>query len=345
MIRRWLTGISFLTCILNASAQEEPYVLTYVGSEGPGRGKHVVCIAGDEEYRSEEALPMLARILAFHHGFRCTVLFSVDPETGTIDPGNQTNIPGMSALDTADLAIVFLRFRELDDASMKHFVDYVERGRPILGIRTATHAFDYRRNPDSPYARYTHRHATWKGGFGRQILGETWVNHHGGHGRQGTRGIVNTPFSSHPILRGVRDVFGPTDVYTVRNLPDDARVLLWGQVTQSLDPKSEALAGPKNDPMMPLAWVREMAVPNREGVTRRVFTTTFGASVDWVGEDARRLFVNAAYWCLGMDEAITSTSNVDIVGTYDPHAFGFGKHVPHVHPRDLAWPKPNDDGK
>ena len=114
------------------------------GGEGPGRGRHVVLIAGDEEYRSEECLPMLARILAEHHGFRCTVLYSIDPQRGTIDPMNQTFTPGLEVLAEADMLVLFTRFREWPDGDMQRFVEYVESGKPVLGIRTATHAFDYR---------------------------------------------------------------------------------------------------------------------------------------------------------------------------------------------------------
>src|SRR5438105_2902755 len=89
--------------------------LTYEGKDGPGRGKHIVLLSGDEEYRSEQALPMLARILAVRHGFKCTVLFPINPADGTIDPVTLTNLPGMSALDSADLCIMSLRFRELPD--------------------------------------------------------------------------------------------------------------------------------------------------------------------------------------------------------------------------------------
>src|SRR6266508_4385591 len=79
----------------------DPWVV-YEGSDGPGKGKHVVLVSGDEEYRSEEALPQLAKILARHHGFKCTVLFAIDPADGTINP-NVSNIPGLEALKTADL--------------------------------------------------------------------------------------------------------------------------------------------------------------------------------------------------------------------------------------------------
>lgn len=128
--------------------------VVYQGSGGPGRGKHIVFLAGDEEYRSEEGLPMLAQILAARHGFKCTVLFAINPADGTIDPLTLTNMPGMAALDAADLCVMGLRFRELPDAQMKHFVDYLNAGRPIIALRTSTHAFKYEVNKASPYAKY-----------------------------------------------------------------------------------------------------------------------------------------------------------------------------------------------
>src|SRR5438128_7427654 len=108
--------------ISNATAADPWLVLN--GQDGPGKGKHVVLISGDEEYRSEETLPQLAKILANHHGFKCTVLFAIDPKDGTINPNRRDNVPGLEALDTADLMVVFTRFRELPDDQMKHIVDY-----------------------------------------------------------------------------------------------------------------------------------------------------------------------------------------------------------------------------
>ena len=104
--------------------------VVYQGSQGPGQGKHIVLLAGDEEYRSEEGLPMLAKILAMRHGFKCTVLFPINPADGTIDPLTLTNMPGLAALDSADLCVMGLRFRELPDQQMKHFVDYLNAGKP-----------------------------------------------------------------------------------------------------------------------------------------------------------------------------------------------------------------------
>src|SRR5215218_3949167 len=92
-------------------ADQKQWVV-YEGKEGPGKGKHVVFLTGDEEYRSEQGLPQLAKILADRHGFKCTVLFSVDPKTGEIDPGTKNNEPGLEALDSADACVMLLRFRE-----------------------------------------------------------------------------------------------------------------------------------------------------------------------------------------------------------------------------------------
>src|SRR6267378_4055442 len=177
--------------------------VTYEGKQGPGKGKDIVFISGDEEYRSEESLPMLAKILAVRHGFKCTVLFPINGADGTIDPVIQTNIPGIEALDSADLCVMGLRFRELPDEKMKHFVDYLNAGKPIIALRTSTHAFAYDRNKQSPYAKYDWRGKEWPGGFGQQVLGETWVNHHGDHGKESTRGLINEPFRNRPVLRGV----------------------------------------------------------------------------------------------------------------------------------------------
>ena len=90
-----------LVAVLAAGHAEDPW-LTFEGGEGPGKGKHVVFVSGDDEYRSEEAFPMLARILSKRFGYKCTVLFAVDPATGTIQPDHPHNIPGTHLLAGAD---------------------------------------------------------------------------------------------------------------------------------------------------------------------------------------------------------------------------------------------------
>ena len=108
--------------------------ITYQGGDGPGKGKHIVFVASDHEYRAEETCPALARILAQHQGFKTTVLFGVDGN-GHIDAG-ASDVKGLEALKDADLMVIFARFLDLPDDQMKHIADYVERGGPIAGLRT-----------------------------------------------------------------------------------------------------------------------------------------------------------------------------------------------------------------
>ncbi|MFO1050857.1 MAG: hypothetical protein U1F36_01415 [Planctomycetota bacterium] len=321
-----------LSLLAPLTAQDDG-VLRYIGASGPGAGKRIVLIAGDEEYRSEESMPMLARILAVRFGFDCEVLFHVDPKSGAIDPNDATHVVHPERIDGADLVVLDLRFRRWSDEDMRHLVDHVAAGRAVFGIRTATHAFRYAKDDTSPYADWSFDR---DGGFGRRILGETWVAHHGEHGRQGTRGVVVEAFAAHPVLRGVRDVHGPTDVYAVRDLPADARVLLRGAVVEGLDADAKPVEGKPNDPMMPLFWLREIA---RDGAApMRVACSTIGSADDLVCGDLRRLFVNTCLWCTGRAESIRADACVDPVGGFRPSHFGFGGFVPGVKPQDLALP-------
>ena len=313
------------------SRPNEDLWTSYQGDRGPGAGKHIVLVSGDEEYRSEEGLPMLAKILAVHHGFRCTVLFAIDPETGVIDPETLDNIPGLDHLDDADMMVLLTRFRELPDDQMKHIIDYTNRGKPVMGLRTATHAFNYLKNPQSPYAKYSFKDEAFEGGYGRQVLGETWVNHHGVHGSESTRGVIDETHQAHPALKGVQDIWGPTDVYAATELTGDAQVLVWGQVLVGMDPKD---APNLDKPRMPIAWVKSYA--GDDGNASRVFCTTMGASVDLQNEGLRRLVVNGCYWAMEMEDQITDESKVDAVGEYNPTNFGFGTQVKGVRPSDHA---------
>jgi hypothetical protein len=297
--------------------------VVFEGKRGPGMGKHIVLVSGDEEYRSEEALPQLARILSEHHGFKCTVLFAIDPADGTVSPNINNNIPGLEALGSADVMILFTRFRDLPDDQMKHIVDYVNAGKPIIALRTSTHAF-------APEKNKTWQKWHWKqptGGFGGIYLGETWVAHHGAHAKQSTRGIFAPGKASHPILRGIRDgeIWGPTDVYTVR--PAEGRdVLVYGQVLTGMGENDPPLEGPKNDPMMPVAWTKTYT--SESGRSGKVFTTTMGSSQDMLNEGFRRMVVNATYWASGLESRIPKKAKVDIVGPYKPTAFKFNGHQP-----------------
>jgi hypothetical protein len=322
-----------------ATAQAADPWLEIKGHDGPGKGKRVVLISGDEEYRSEEALPQLAKILAHRHGFDCRVVFAIDPETGEIDPNNQGNIPGLEALDDADLMVIATRFRKLPEEQMRHIDAYLKAGKPVVGMRTATHAFAG--IGDERFAHYNNGYGgekeAWKGGFGRLVLGEMWISHHGHHGRESTRGLIAPGAEGHPILRGLADgeIWGPTDVYGVRlPLPGDSRPLVLGQVLAGMTPDAEPVEGEKNQPMMPVAWVKTYEVDG--GPQGRVFTTTMGAASDLVAEGTRRLLVNACYWAVGLEDVIPEESDVALVGAFEPTPFGFNGAKKGLSPADYA---------
>lgn len=318
---------------LSTAVQADDLWVEYPGGDGPGAGKHIVLVSGDEEYRSEEALPQLGKILSVRHGFRCTVLFPIDPATGEINPDVNNNIPGLEALDDADLMIIATRFRNLPDNQMRHIVDYIESGRPVIGMRTATHAFNI---PDGgTYSRYSWQSKEWDQGFGRQVLGETWISHHGKHKEQATRGVVAPGMEGHPIMRGCEDIWGPTDVYGVRlPLPGDSQPLVLGQVLTGMQPSDPPVAGPQNDPLLPVAWIKTFET--EDGRKARVFTTTMGAATDLESEGLRRLLVNAAYWCVGLESEIPERSAAGLVGEFRPTAYGFKGFVKGIKPSDHA---------
>ncbi len=308
--------------ILSCQAQNGKTWVRYDGSDGPGKGKHIVLVSGDEEYRSEEALPMLGQILAKKYGFTCTILFCIDPKTGEIDALNQTNLPGLENLQQADLMLIATRFRELPDAQMKYVDEYLKAGKPVIGLRTATHAFAYSRNKNSPYAKYSFNSNVkgWEKGFGRQILGETWVAHHGHHGKEGARGLIDgiEQDAKNPILNGVKDIWVPSDVYTTRELEGTCNVLVYGASTSGMTADAPINL---DKSLMPVAWTREYTAPN--GKKGRVFATTMGASIDLASEDLRRLVVNACFWATGLEDKIPEKANVDYVSEYKPTMFGF----------------------
>ena len=316
-----------------ASAQN-PHLVVYEGDRGPGRGKHIVFLAGDHEYRSEESLPALARIMARHYGFKCSVFFTTNPDTGFIEPGS-SNIAGLEALKTADLMVVFLRFQDFPDAQMQHVVDYLERGGPVVGFRTATHAFQITR-PDAKFLKYT-----WKGlegypgGFGRQVLGETWVTHYGRNHRQSSRLLLQADQASHPILRGVKDVWVESGGYTAKPI-EGSTVLALGQILDGMTPDAPAAADKEQ---MPVAWYRTYKADSGKG--GRVFTTTHGASEDLRNDGFRRMSVNALLWAAGLESSIRPDGDISFVGPFAPTTYNFDGYVKGVKPADLAgWDSP-----
>ncbi len=307
--------------------------INYPGGQGPGAGKNVVLIAADDEYRSEELIPQLAKILSVHHGFSCTVLFAMDRKKGVIDPEVIDDIPGLEALEEADLMVLFARFRELSDSQMKRIMDFMESGRGVVGLRTATHAFRYQDRIDSPYARYSFDSVEPKGGFGRYILGETWVAHYGKHQEESTRGLIPEEAKDDPIVQGCQDIWGPSDVYAISTLSGDSRPLILGQVLTGMSPQDPP--NPEKE-LVPVAWTKSHR--GERGKVSRIFTTTMGHAEDLQSEGFRRLLVNACYWAARMEGQIQVHSKVDLVGAYAPSPIGFGDHRRGVRPQHHRIP-------
>jgi hypothetical protein len=302
--------------------------IAYPAKPGPGQGKHVVLLAGDEEYRSEEALPMLAKILSQKHGFRCTVLFSVDDQ-GVIDPTNQKSLSNPEALDSADALILSLRFRNWPEETLARFEKAYLAGKPVIGLRTSTHAFSGNR----------------LSGFGKTVLGEKWVSHWGRHKAEATRGILEPGAEGQALMHGVAQVFGTTDVYEAYP-PEDATILIRGEVLAGMTPDAPAASYVKkratdkgeqdvNSPKMPIAWSR--VLQNPAGNTNRILCTTMGSATDLENEGLRRLVVNGVYWGLGLD--VPAKADVAYVDEYRPSFYGFKGFRPGLRASDFELGK------
>lgn len=306
------------------AAFAEPLTHLVFEPKGKANGKHVVLISGDEEYRTEESCPMLGKILSQYHGFKATVLFAINPDGGYIDPNYQKNIPGLEALNDADLMIIGTRFRDLPNEELQPMLDFLNAGKPVIGFRTATHAFNFKTKADlGGFA--------WKD-FGLNILGETWVNHHGKHKKEGCRAVLEKSEAGNPVLNGVKEIFGKTDVYGIKRInSNNATILLRGLVTDSLKPDSQPVAE-KNSPAMPLAWLREYQRPNGQG-KGNAFCTTMGSSEDYLNEDLRRLIVNASLHLT--QQTVPDSAKVTLVDEYKPSSYGFIRNKDFFKTRNL----------
>ncbi len=314
----------------NHPVPESESWLTYKGSDGPGKGRHVVLIAAEQEYRSEQAMPMLAKVLSERHGFDCTVLFSVN-ENGEVDPTlpapfedktKRHNIPGLQYLADADCLIWISRFMQLPDEQMKYFHDYFDSGKPLIALRTANHGFiggkQYRVNERVVNLQ--------------ELLGGTFMGHHGGWHRESTRGIIVPESSSHPILIGVNSIWGTSDVYRCHNdkspFPADCTELVMGQPLVNL--KFDAPPNDSKEPL-PVAWTKTWL--GNQHLPSKIFHCTMGSAEDFANTGVRRMTINAVYWGLGIESEIKPDSSVDIVGEYQPLAAGFNYEALGVSPQ------------
>ena len=240
----------------------------------------------------------------------------------------------MEALNKADMMFLFLRFVAPNDASMKHFADYLDRGGPVLGLRTTTHGFNGLKGKNRKY-NFNSRDKNYDYGFGRQVLGETWrpregAGHYGRNHKYSTRMDAVPEQKNHPVMRGVKDMHAMAGAYSAVPLPNSV-ILAKNQVLDSMKPDGKPLA---NKPPSPAIWVR--TYKSTSGKEGRVFCSTQGASEDIVSEGVRRCIINGVFWCMGLEKNIKADMDVAFVGPYQPTTYKFGGGAKQVKPADLV---------
>ena len=97
--------------------------------------------------------------------------------------------------------------------------------------------------------------------------------------------------------------------------------------------KHDDPVNPKLEPL-PVAWFKNWQTSG--GKVARVFQSTMGSGDDLESAGLRRLIINAVYWGLGMESAITPTRSVEIVGTYKPLESGFNYQELGVIPKPIS---------
>lgn len=288
-------------------------------ASAPEDQPYVVLVTGDEEYRSEESMPMLARMLERELGVRTKVCYALD-SAGYVNPNVNDNIAGLAALDSADLMVLFTRWRALPDDQAKHILDFAESGKPMVGFRTSTHAFLY--EGDSLRQPLNNEWPT-------KVFGQQWITHHGhfddGHDPLTSVTLVEEK-TEHPILRGVQPMEAYSWLYHVDggewSLHGDCAPLLLGR---SLRSNHEEAGRLDQYPLTnPVAWTKTYT--GTSGKTARVFFTTLGHPFDFKAESMRTLALNGVAWAMGREDSIPATGlDPAIVGTYAPNNSGFGE--------------------
>ncbi len=242
-----------------------------VASVKPAR---VVFVVGDHEYSSEETMPLIAAEFEKRYGMQTTVLKSYPDENA------EENISGLDALENADLAVLFLRWRRLPKEQIEYIGKYLDSGKPVVAFRTTTHAFNYPKG---------HELEKWNA-FAADYLGGPpgWGKGHTHYGHKSSTDVSIIPSAAKdPILTGVEKTFHVRSwLYQVlpNYPPADANQLLIGRAIDS--EKKDAVDNP-------VAWEWK----NKAG--GRVFMTTLGHPEDFQVESFQRLVFNGMHWALG----------------------------------------------
>jgi type 1 glutamine amidotransferase len=241
-------------------------------------GASIVFVTGDHEYSSERTMPLLAAALEKNFGFRTTVLYATEPN-GRHNESYEKNIPGLEALRTADLAVFFLRWRQLPKEQLDFIQEYLEAGKPLIGFRTTSHAFKY--PAGGPLERWN--------SFGEFAFGTPPGWGASGHTHYGHNSSTDVAIadgaSDNPILQGVDKNFHVRS-WLYRVLPDyPPKTATWLLVGRAVDPDKPAVPNP-------VAWTWQ----TKQGA--RSFYTSMGHPEDFRSEAFQHLVVNAIFWAL-----------------------------------------------
>ena len=298
----------------------------------------VLFLTGDDEYRSEESMPMIADILERETGFETVIGYSLN-EKGEIDPNAAESLTHMEDLDDADLLVMFIRYRRPTKEQFQHFLDYLEAGKPIVALRTSTHGFRFAEDAGLNHWGYQNDpeqiHSLAGGESVRELLGQTWITHHG-HFDDGdkplTQVMIEKDAVKNPILRGVEPFQAYSWLYHVHGggdaLAGDPEILLEGK---SLRSQKEEKGQLDRYPIQnPIAWTKTYG----DKPESRVFTTTLGHPYDFKEASMRRLVLNGILWALGREDEIPADGfDVSLDAPYEPNNSGFGdKFKPGMRP-------------
>ena len=219
---------------------------------------HVTFLVSDDHYHADKTLPVFAQMLRQRYGCHCSVLHG----EGTSD------IQAVDELQSADCLVLYVRRLALPEKKLKAVRDYLASGKPLVGLRTASHAFDVR-------GKALEGQAEWPQ-FDPEVLGGNYNGH--GPNERGTD-VMNVPEQSdHPILAGVepRRWHSVGSLYYTAPINEDATLLMTG----SLDDRVE-----------PLTWVRTY----KGG---RVCYIGLGHPDDFKESQFGKLLVNAIFWAM-----------------------------------------------